>query len=381
MPVGEIRVEPVTSRRELRAFIMFPFDLYRADKNWVPPLITDRFSHFDPKHNPFYQHADVQLFRALRDGRTVGTIAAIDDQAHPKVWNENVGFFGEFEVVDDYAVAEKLLTAARQWLAARGRAVMRGPMNLNINDECGLLIEGYDGQPVIMMTYNPPYYRAFLERYGLAKAKDLYAYKVDIAGYGPNLEHLPEQVVRVSNIARERYGVQMRNIRMDRLDEEVELIKPIHRQAWGRNWGAVPMTDEEYTYLVAHLRQVVDPELTYVGFVNGEPVGCFIAVPNYNEVAYHMRGRLFPVGWIKYLWYKRKIKGLRVLIMGVIEEQRLKGVEALFYAEGCRIGVRKGFEWAEMSWILEDNYRVRRGIENMGGEIYRRYRIYDLPIR
>lgn len=220
-----------------------------------------------------------------------------------------------------------------------------------------------------------------MERYGLAKAKDLYAYKVDIAGYGPNLEHLPEQVVRVSNIARERYGVQMRNIRMDRLDEEVELIKPIHRQAWGRNWGAVPMTDEEYTYLVAHLRQVVDPELTYVGFVNGEPVGCFIAVPNYNEVAYHMRGRLFPVGWIKYLWYKRKIKGLRVLIMGVIEEQRLKGVEALFYAEGCRIGVRKGFEWAEMSWILEDNYRVRRGIENMGGEIYRRYRIYDLPIR
>jgi len=381
MAASDIRIEPVTDQRGLRAFIMFPFELYRSDKYWVPPLIGERFKHFDPHHNPFYEHAAVQLFRALRGGKTVGTIAAIDDPLHPKIWGEPVGFFGEFEVIEDYEVAAKLFTAAREWLASRGREIMRGPMNLNINEEIGLLIEGFDGCPVIMMTYNPRYYQTLLERYGFVKAKDLYAYKTEIGDGASQAVSLPEQVTRAARIAQERHHVQMRPLDMAHFWDDVELVKPIYRAAWSKNWGALPMTDREFANLANNLRQVLDPELAYLAFINGQAVGCFVALPDYNQVAYHLKGRLFPIGWLKFLWYKRKINGLRVLIMGVLEEHRLKGIEALFYQQAYRVALPKGYKWAEMSWILEDNYNVSRGIEMMGGKVYRKYRLYDLPTR
>ena len=375
--VEPVRIEPVSNRRELKDVVMFPFRLYRDDPNWVPPLIGERMRHYDPGHNPFFQHAEMQLFRALRGGETVGTIAAIDDERHRQIWDENVGFFGLFEAVHDRDVAGALFEAASQWLAERGRETIRGPMNLNINDECGLLIEGYDGPPVLMMTYNPPYYRELLECHGFSKAKDIYAFKSIIADFGRDMEHLPKQISRVARIAQERYGVTMRHIDLRRLKEEVALIKPLHRGAWSKNWGAVPMTDAEFDYLADTLKPVVDPELTYLAFIDGKPIGCFLTVPDYCQVAQRLGGRLFPFGWAKYLWYKRKIAGIRVLIMGVLEEHRLKGVESLFYQEGCRIAVRKGYEWAELSWILEDNYKVIRGIEMMGGKRYRTYRFYE----
>ena len=381
MAQSDLCIEPVRSRRELKEFIMFPFRLYRNDPNWVPPLIGDRFNHYDPEHNPFFEHAEMQLFRAVQNGETVGTIAAIADEKHLEVWDEPVGFFGLFEVIEDAEVASRLFEAAREWLASRGRETMRGPMNLNINDECGLLIDGFDGMPVIMMTYNPQYYQTLIEDYGFSTAKDLYAFKLNFADFGPNLENLPDQISRVARIARERYHVEMRNVDLSRLDEELELIKPLYRQAWSKNWGALPMTDAEFAYLGESLKQVLDSELTYLAFVDGEPVGCFITLPNFCEVAIHMKGRLFPFGWLQFLWYKRKIKGMRVLIMGVLEEYRLKGVEALFYQEGFNVAVRKGYEWAEMSWILEDNYKVMRGIQSLGGRRYRTYRMYDLPTK
>jgi len=379
MSATDVRIEPVTVRRELESFIKFPFKLYRSHPYWVPPLIGERFKHFDPDRNPFYEHAEVQLFRAMRAGKTVGTIAAIADELHVKVWQEPVGFFGEFEVVEDYDVASALLSAARQWLASRGREIMRGPMNLNIVEEVGLLIDGFDGRPVIMMTYNPPYYQTFMEGYGLIKAKDLYAYIVDIASFGPNLENLPPRVSRVARIARERYGVQVRPLDFDRFEEEVELVKPIYNEAWSENWGALPLTDREFTTLANSLRQIADPALVYLGFIDGRAVGCFLGLPDYNQVAYHLNGRLFPIGWAKFLWYRRKITGFRAWAMGVLEEHRLKGIEALFYEEVSRAAVRKGYQWVEMSWILEDNYKVSRAIETLGGKIYRTYRIYDVP--
>ncbi len=379
MSTTDVRIEPVTIRRELESFIKFPFKLYRSHPYWVPPLIGERFKHFDPDRNPFYEHAEVQLFRALRAGKTVGTIAAVADELHVQVWHEPVGFFGEFEVIEDYDVAAALFSAARQWLAHRGREIMRGPMNLNIHEEVGLLIDGFDGRPVIMMTYNPPYYQTFMERYGLVKAKDLYAYIVDIASFGPNLENLPPRVSRVARIARERYGVQVRPLDFDRFEEEVELIKPIYNEAWSKNWGALPITDRELAAMANDLRQIADPALVYLGFIDGRAVGWFIGLPDYCQVAYHLNGRLFPIGWAKFLWYRRKITGARVWAIGVLEEHRLKGVEALFYEEACRAAVRKGYQWIEMSWILEDNYNIIRAIEMMGGKIYRTYRIYDIP--
>ena len=374
-------IEPVSNRRELKAFVKFPYRLYRSDSYWVPPLISERMAHFDPGRNPFYEHAQVQLFRAVEGGETVGTIAAIADELHPQVWNEPVGFFGEFEAINDQRVADRLFLAAREWLAARGREVMRGPLNMNINEEVGLLIDGFDGRPVIMMTYNPRYYATLIENHGFVKAKDLYAYKVALARFGRDLEKIPSRVTRVARIAQERYHVRIRQADLSELDREVELIKPIYRQAWSRNWGAIPMTDAEFDHLVENLRPILDPEMTYLAFIDNEVVGCFVALPDFCQAIYNINGRLFPFGWIKFLLNKRKINGIRVLIMGVLEEHRLKGIESLFYQQACRASVRKGYEWGEMSWILEDNYRVSRGIEAMGGRVYRTYRIYDIPTR
>jgi len=381
MPTTNLTVTPVTSRREVKDYVLFPFRLYREDPFWVPPLIGDRMKHFDPHENPFYEHAEVQLFRAVRGGETVGVIAAIADEMHVRIWNEPVGFFGEFECIPDRTVAFALFDAARDWLAAHDRETMRGPMNMNVNEEIGLLVDGFDGPPVIMMSYNPPYYQTLMENYGLRKAKDLYAYRLDISRFGPGCENVPERVRRVARVARERYGVEMRHLDLKRLDEEVELIKPVYRKAWEKNWGAIPMTDAELHHLAHALAQIADPRLTYLAFVDGEPVGLFIALPDFCQVAMHLNGRLLPTGWLKYLWYRRRINGCRVLLMGVLEEHRLKGIESLFYLEGCRRAKEMGIEWAELSWILEDNFRVRRGIEAMGGEIYRTYRIYDIETR
>lgn len=381
MVANTINVEPVTTHAQLRSFIMFPFKLYRPYPNWVPPLIADRFKHFDPAHNPFYQYATVQLFLAKRAGEIVGTIAAIDNPKHEQIWQESIGFWGEFEVINDFEVAAALFGAARSWLAGRGRPVMRGPMNMNINEEVGLLIEGYDGPPVLMMTYNPPYYQDLIERFGFTKAKDVNAYKLDLGQLGPNLENLPKQIMGAAEIAESRYHVTMRHISKEHLDEDVELVKPIYREAWAKNWGALPMSDAEFAALVENLKAICDFDLTYLAFIDDKPIGAFIALPDFCQVALHMGGRLLPFGWINYLRYKPKICGARVMIMGVLAEHRVKGVESLFYREGFQMAAKKGMKWAEFSWILEDNYFVMRGIERVGGKIYRRYRIYDLPTK
>lgn len=372
-----VQIAPVHSRREVRDVVKFPFELYRFDPNWVPPLIGDRIKHMDPHHNPFFQHAEMQLFRAMRNGRTVGTIAAIADRLHPEVWNEPVGFFGVFEAIEDYAVAEALFDAAGEWLRARGLSVMRGPMNLNINDECGLLIEGFDGAPYIMMAYGKRYYPGFVERYGFAKAKDLYSFATDIYQFGTNPDEIPARLARLSHVATTRYRVRARPIQMANLMAEVELLKPIHRQAWSQNWGALPMSDAEFEYLANQLKSIVDPDLTMLAFIDDEPVGCFVTVPNYNEILPYANGRLWPFGWAKLLMHKKEIRTVRAMIMGVVAEHRLKGIEALFYHRACEIAYAKGYRQAEMSWILEDNYNVIRAIEHMGGRISRTYRLYD----
>lgn len=367
--------------RDLKDFIRLPFEVYRDDPNWVPPLNSDRIEHFNVEHNPFFEHASLQLYRARRDGRTVGTIAVVDDEAHKATWNESVGFFGAFEVLPDYEAARALLDAGREWLASRGVEIMRGPFDLNINDEIGLLVEGRDGPPVVMMTYAPAYYQEFLEAYGMRKAKDILAFKTDIYEFGPDVEGLPERLARLAQIAVERYHVTMRKIDFDHLDEELDLIKPVHREAWSKNWGAVSMTDEEYLHLAKGLKTIADRDMCYLAFIDDKPVGVFVVLPDYCQPLHHMKGRMLPFGWLKFLWYQRKISGIRVLIMGVLETHRLKGIEALFYKSACEVAARKGYKWAEMSWILEDNYKVIRGIEGMGGVKYRTYRVYDMDTR
>ena len=374
------RIKKVEDKQDLMEFIKFPWRVYRDDPYWVPPLISERKDFLDPQKNPFFEHSEVELFLAQRNGETIGTVAAIINDNHNAFHEEKAGFFGLFEVIEDYAVADGLLTTARDWVKAKGMDVIRGPMNMSINDECGLLVDGFDSSPVVMMTYNPRYYVNLIERFGFVKAKDLYAYIVSTDIFNSKIENIPSKFLRVAEIAQKRAGVRVRKINMKDFDAEVEKAKVVYNSAWEKNWGAVPMTDAEFDHLAHGLKQFLDPDLLLLAEVDDRPVGIFVGLPDVNQPLLHVNGRLFPFGWIKYLWYRRKIDILRGLIMGVIAEYRERGVDALMYVEAAKEAFRKGYKRCEMSWILEDNVMMNRIIQRIGGEVYKTYRIYEMDL-
>ncbi len=379
-----LRIEQVQTRQDVEDFIRFPFKLYRGDPNWVPPLLSERREFLDPKRNPFFDHADVALWLARRDGEVVGTISSHIDRLHNEIHHENIGMFGLFEVVNDYDVAEALLSAARDWVRERGMIALRGPLSFSQNQECGLLIDGFDGPPVVMMTYNPRYYIEFFERFGLAKAMDLYAYIGDLAQFGGDPGKLPPKLVRVTEKVKKRAGITMRPANMKAYDEEIQRAKIVYNRAWEKNWGFVPMTDAEFDKLAADLKQILDPNLAIVAEIDGEPVGVSVAIPDINQVLKHLNGRLFPIGWIKALWYARKITGARLMILGVVEEHRGRGIESLLMFETLKAAIVNGYQSIEMSWILENNDMMNRIIMNVGqaygARVYRTYRIYQMPV-
>ena len=371
-----VNIEEVRGAGAKKEFIRFPWKVYRGNPNWVPPLESEVKFLLDEKENPFFQHSEAACFLARRNGETVGRIAAIIDRNHIKFHNEQAGFFGFFECLPDCAVARALLDAAESWLKERDVAIMRGPVNPSTNDECGFLLEGFDSPPMIMMPYSPEYYLDYMERCGLTKAKDLYAYICairDVAA-GGRLERLASAVkARVP-------GLTVRPANMKRFQQEVEAVQFIYNSAWSHNWGFVPMTDAETVSMAKKLKPLIAPELMIMAEVDGKPAAFFVALPDYNQVLGKINGRLGPVGLAKFLWYSRKISDIRVLAMGVTEQYRKKGIEGLLYLESFKAAVKKGYERAEMSWILEDNVLVQRGCELMGGTLYKKYRIYEKRI-
>jgi GNAT superfamily N-acetyltransferase len=379
-----VQVEPVQTRQDLEDFIRFPFELYRGDPNWVPPLLSQRRHLLEAKHNPFFGHSDVVLWLARRQGHVVGTISSHVDHLHNKVHEEKIGMFGFFEAVNDYAVAEALLSTARDWARQQGMVALRGPLSFSQNDECGLLVDGLDGPPMVMMPYNPRYYIEFLERFGLTKAMNLYAYFGDLAQFGGDPGNLPEKLVRVTDKVKARAGITLRFLDMKLFDEELGEAKKVYNKAWQKNWGFVPMTDAEFDKLGADLKQVLDPHLAVIAEIDGEPVGVVVAVPNVNQVLKYLNGRLFPIGWIKALWYSRKVDQARLMILGVVEEHRGRGIESLLIFETFKAAIQNGYQGMEMSWILENNDMMNRVIQNLGdaygAHIYRTYRIYQMPV-
>jgi len=352
-------------------FIEFPYGLYRADPYWVPPLRIAQKELLDPKRHPFHRHAQVQPFLARRDGRVVGRIAAILDPNHNRFHQEEAGFFGFFECVDDQDTASALLGAARDWLRERGAKVIRGPMNPSTNYECGMLVEGFDSSPLVMMPYNPRYYPELIERAGLRKAADLYAYDL------PTSQMRLDKVGRVAKLAAGHNQVAIRSIRMKDFAREVEAVWEVYNSAWSRNWGFVPMTREEFQFMAKDMKTILDPELILLGEVEGRVVGIALALPDINQALRHAGGRLLPLGLLKILYHKRSIRDLRVLVLGVREEYRTAGVAAAFYAELLGRACRLGYKGAECSWVLEDNVLMRRSIEAFGGKRYKTYRIYE----
>lgn len=371
-----VQIEPVTTTKALREFLSFPFTLYRGDLNWVPPFIEERRDFFSKEKNPFFNHARAQLFLARRDGELVGTIGAVVDDNYNALHNEQMGAWGFFESIDDPVVAAALLQAAEDWARTQGMTIMRGPYNFSSNQECGLLIEGFEEPPMVMMTYNPRYYPALIEGCGYRKVMDLFAYVGDLDERWINA---PPKVFRAAEKAVQREGIRVRKGNLRDFNNEVQRIKEVYGQAWERLWGFVPLTEEEADHLAAGLKQVIDADFVLIAETKeGRPIGMSLALPDLHQaLQWSGGGRMWPFGVFKFLWHKRKINQLRLVLMGVVEEYRGRGIDAVFYVETARAAIAKGYKRMEGSWILETNTMMNRIIERLGGQRYKTYRIYQ----
>jgi GNAT superfamily N-acetyltransferase len=368
-----VEIAPVSDGRGLDRFIAFPYEHYRGDPLWVPQLRMDVRTLLTPRKNPFFQHAEAQYFLARRDGRTVGRIAAIKNDAHTTAHGDRVGFYGFFEAVDDQAVAAALFDAAAAWLRAKSFRVMRGPMSPSVNDECGLLVKGFDTPPTLMMPHNPPYYEALHQRYGFTKAKDLLAFESTGA-------KMPARLARAAQVLAERKGITLRPLNMKRFQQEVELVKTLYNDAWEKNWGFVPLTEPEIDHLAKQLKPIVVPDLVPFAELDGKVIGFAVALPDLNVALKHNpSGRLVP-GILKVLWHARHLHRCRILLLGVVKQYRNLGIDALMYHWIWTRGAVHGYTWGEGGWILEDNAAMVNAALRLGFTPYKTYRIYDKPL-
>jgi GNAT superfamily N-acetyltransferase len=365
-------VAPARDAASLNQFIRLPWRVYAGDPAWVPPLIADVRKVLRPDH-PFHQHADAEYFLAVRDSEAVGRIAAVVNRQYNSFHGTRTGFIGLFECIDDPVVAEALLRTAADWLRDRGMSEAIGPFNLSTNDELyspGVLLDNFARPPVLMMAHNPPYYAALFEAAGWAKERDLVSYWLED-------RRTPERLVRgVERLTGTIDGLVVRQLDMKRLPDEVERIKDVYNSAWERNWGFAPLTDPEIARLASDLKPIADPRFALLAEVHGAPVGFALALPDYNQALRHLNGRLFPFGFLKLLWYRRHINGLRVFTLGLKPEYHRRGIDALFYLRMYQNGIEAGYRSAEASWILEDNWGIRRALERMGAHVHKTYRVY-----
>lgn len=370
---GSVRIVQVSGKRQRKAFVKLPWRIYGGDPLWVPPLIMERIAFIDPRKNPFFQHAEVALFLAFKDGNLAGRIAAIVNHNHNAFHKDKVGFFGLFECINDWDVARSLFDEAASWLRKRGMEVMRGPMSFSTNEEVGLLVEGFHESPMIMMPYNPTYYAELIERYGFRKEMDLLAFI-------RTADDMPQKLYRIADKTREKRGFTLRKVRMEELEKEILRFKEVYESAWERNWGFVPMTQAEIDHMAKELRKILDPDLVFFAEIDEKVVGFSLALPDINQALKRINGRLLPFGLFKLLYYSRKIDQLRVLLLGVAQGYRRMGIDAALYMETFKEGLKKGYKRGEFSWILETNEAMIRPLERLGARHYKTYRVYDYPL-
>jgi GNAT superfamily N-acetyltransferase len=373
----EIEVSPVKDRKDLMSFIRFPWKVYRDDPNWVPPLISERLDRLDPEKNSFFSHSEVELYLARRDHKPVGTIAAFVDHRSNDHLREQIGGFGFFEAIEDYHVAERLLDTACQTVRKWGMKGIKGPTNFGPIDEPGIVLKGADCPPALLEAHTPPYYQDFLERYGMTKFRDSYAWRVSLKDLG-DLNAIHPQLTRVFNATHQRGGVDVRKVRLDRWDDEVRIARELFNATLQHLPDFVPMSKETFRRFADQMRPLLDPDLALFAEIEGKSIGFLVGIPDFNRVLIHLNGRLFPFGWLKLLWFRRRIDVISFKLFGVLEEYRRRGIDVLLYMEAVRAAVAKGYRWLDGSLTSEFNPTVVRLATRMGAEQYKLFRLYQL---
>jgi len=372
--VSEIKISEVSTRRDRDAFIKFQWRIYANDPVWVPPLIIERKTFLDRKRHPFYRHGDAALFLARQNGEIVGRIMASDDPNYNSLHQSNVGCFGLFECIDDRNVAAALFEATVNWLRQKGRTEMMGPIDYSTNYVCGLLIDGFQFAPTILTAHNPPYYRELIEGCGFTKAKDWYAWW--FADPAKAVTHLRRFAERV----RRRWPVTIRSANLKNIREETRRLRQIYNQAWEKNWGFVPFTEAEFEFMTREMKPLLVPEFAWIAEMGNEPIGFTLCLPDINVALRHLNGRLtrfgFPIGLIKLLFYKRRIRKGRLIALGVIEKYRRAGVAEMLVLRVMEETMIKRGITGELSMTLEDNFMINRFLEAIGATKYKTYRIF-----
>lgn len=369
-----IHIHPVTSYRDMSTFIGLPWQIYADDPMWIPPLRLERRLHYS-KFNPFFAHAKWQAWIAYKNGQAVGRISAQIDTLHRQRYGADTGHFGSLECIQDVTVFAELIQTAEQWLATQGTHRVSGPFNLSINQECGVLVEGFDTPPVVMMPHSPRWYDTFLQQCGYQPAKDLLAYWVEV-------DFTPPRVMRTIT---QKYSnqIKLRTLRHDRFDEEMEILRDIFNDAWSDNWGFVPFTQAEFAELGNSLRWLVPSEFIQIAEVGGTPAAFMAALPNLNEVFAELNGRLLPFGWLHLIkrLKSKSIRTARIPLMGVRKQfhHTALGMALAFMVIDAprQAGLARGIKEVEMSWILEDNQAMRNILKSIGSREYKRYRLYE----
>jgi len=378
-----VTVEPVVTPHQRRAFLLFPWRIYKRDSRWVPPIVSERAARLDRRQNPLFQYGEAAPFVAVRDGRVAGTIAVAVDRHANQLSGEQVAIFGFFECVDDDAVAQALFDRAVAWARARGLATLRGPQSFSANDEPGLLIEGRETPPAILMGWTPPYYVDLVERYGFRKWMDSLAYRLDRDDLPPGDgdEVLPARLVRVAEYTRQRYGYTVRRGNLDDWDGDMEIARQIYNRSLAVLPEFTPMEEREWHQQAEKLRPLVDPDFALFALADGREVGFGLGLPDVNQALLHCNGLRYPWNYLQLWWHRRRIPGVSFKIMAMLPEYWGRGLDALIYLEMARAVLRKGYKWVDMSLTGEDNPMTNKLATRMGARLDKRYRVYELDIR
>jgi GNAT superfamily N-acetyltransferase len=366
-------VQPVSSSRERKQFLELPWQINRADPNWMPPLRPNQQELVGYKRHPFYDEAEAQTFLALADGKPVGRVAAIVNHAHNRLHKENRGFFGFFECVDDQETAAALFEAARGWLGQKGMTALRGPMNPSMNYECGLLIEGFETPPFFMMTHNLPYYQRLIEGCGFQKVEDMFAFCCHVSMLGT----LDNKLAFIVDECKSRFDIKLRRMDRSRFEREVRLFLNIYNQSLVGTWGFVPLSESEIEHLAASMKHLIVPEMTTVAEIDGRPVGAQFGLLDYNPRIKQIDGRLFPFGFIRLLWNKKAIKRVRLVSTNVIPEYQKWGLGLVVASRVVPEVLAWGIQEVEFSWVLESNKLSYGTLKRGGAQITKRYRLFD----